>query len=207
MFSFNKRKIGQTRFSRMRAVIAFWLGISLFILASNLKNTQFASVSAQSLRPNDVAAQVYQLIPELPLENQYLSQETQEIATNNTLISRFIRYHQYVKSRPVKFRLDWKFTIADYLEANEPISYERYPGSKTLTTHPLKSDRTAIYNLSRSQRNQLIDTLVSIYNPDTSSSPNTTTEPTKPSPNNSNTAPRLPKPGDADLLRLKSTNS
>ena len=136
-------------------------------------------------------------LSELSLENQYLSQETQERATDNTLISRLIRYHQYVKSRPVKFRLDWKFTIADYLEANEPISYDRYPGSKTLTTHPLEGDRAVIYNLSRSQRNQLIDTLVNIYNPTTAPTANPTTE----SPSNSNNAPRLPQPGDADLLR------
>ena len=202
MLGVNYQRIIQlNRASLMKTVITFFLGIMLFTVVSNLKNIQLSPVVAQSLRPNDVAARVYQLIPELPLENQYLSQETQEIATNNTLISRFIRYHQYVKSRPVKFRLDWKFTMADYLEANELISYDRYPGSKTLTTHPLESDRAAIYNLSRSQRNQLIDTLVSIYNPDTSSTSNTITEPTKPSPNNSINAPRLPQPGDADLLR------
>ena len=194
----NYRKISQmSGLSRIKTLITFFVGIILFVAASNIKNVQLSSVSAQSLRPNDVAAQVYQLIPELSLENQYLSQETQERAENNTLISRLIRYHQYVKSRPVKFRLDWKFTIADYLEANEPISYERYPGSKTLTTHPLEGDRAVIYNLSRSQRNQLIDTLVKIYNPTTASTANPTTE----SPNNSNNAPQLPQPGDADLLR------
>ncbi|WP_144053223.1 hypothetical protein [Xenococcus sp. PCC 7305] len=171
------------------------------MLASNLRDVQLSSVSAQSLRPNSVAEQVYQLIPELPLENQYLSQETREVATNNTLISRFVRYHQYVKSRPVKFRLDWKFTIADYLEANEPISYDRYPGSKTLSNHPLEGDRAVIYNLSRSQRNQLIDTLVSIYNPTSSEVPKTTNDSSNPSNNNSNNRPRLPQPGDADLLR------
>ena len=206
MLGVNYRRIRQWgRVSLIKTVITFFLGIILSIVAGNIKNIPFSLVYAQSLRPEMVAEQVYQLIPELPQENQYLSLETKEVATKNTLVSRFIRYHQYVKNRPVKFRLDWKFTIADYLKANEQISYDRYPGAKTLTTHPLESDRAVIDNLSRSQRNQLIDTLVSIYNPDTSSTPNTTTEPTKPSPNNSNTAPRLPKPGDADLLRLKST--
>ena len=131
------RKIGQIRLSRIKRLIAFWLGIMLFTIISNLKSTQLSPVQAQSLRPNSVAEQIYQLIPELPLENQYLSQETKEVATNNTLVSRLIRYHQYVKSRPVKFRLDWQFTMADYLESNEQISYDRYPGSKTLTNHPL----------------------------------------------------------------------
>ena len=202
MLGVNYRGIGQLgRFSLIKTVIIFFIGIILSIVARDIKNTLFSPVYAQSLRPEMVAEQVYQLIPELAQENQYLSQETQEVATKNTLVSRFIRYHQYVKSRPVKFRLDWQLTIADYLKANEQISYARYPGSKTLTTHPLESDRAVIDNLSRSQRNQLIDTLVSIYNPDTSSTPNTTTEPTKPSSNNSNTAPRLPQPGDADLLR------
>ncbi len=199
MLGFNHR-IG--RVSLIKTVVTFFLGIILFILASNIKNVQLSSVTAQSLRPNDVAAQVYQLLPELPLENQYISQETQEIAPQNTLVSRFIRYHQYVKNRPVKFRLDWKFTIADYLEANEQISYERYPGSRTLTTHPLKSDRAVIYNLSRSQRNQLINTLVSIYNPNLNSNTDSTTEPTNSSTNNnSDNSPQLPQPGDAELLR------
>lgn len=184
--------------SLVKITIIFFLGIILFIIAGNINSISSSSVSAQSLRPNSVAEEVYQLLPELPLENQYLSQETQETASKNTLISRFIRYHQYVKSRPVKFRLDWKLTIADYLEANELISYDRYPGNKTLTTHPLEGDRAVIYNLSRSQRNQLIDTLVSIYNPSTAASPNTITEPTNSSPKK---APRLPQPGDADLLR------
>ncbi|MGK7897130.1 MAG: hypothetical protein AB4372_26825 [Xenococcus sp. (in: cyanobacteria)] len=201
MLSVNDRQIAPTRSSAIKTVISFFLGIILFTVAGSLKNVQYSSVSAQSLRPNDVAAQVYQLLPELPLENQYISQETQELATNNTLISRFIRYHQYVKNRPVKFRLDWKFTIADYLESNEQISYERYPGSRTLTTHPLKGDRAVIYNLSRSQRNQLINTLVSIYNPNTSATPNSTTDSTTSSPNNSHNSPQLPQPGDAELLR------
>ena len=201
MLGVKYRKIDRTRASVIKTIISFCFGIMLFIVASNFKNIQLSPVVAQSLRPNDVAAQVYQLIPELPLENQYLSQETQEVATNNTLVSRFIRYHQYVKSRPVKFRLDWKFTIADYLEANELIAYDRYPGSKTLTIHPLEKDRAAIYNLSRSQRNQLIDTLVSIYNSSSTSTPGSTTETTQPSPSNSDNAPRLPQPGDADLLR------
>ena len=202
MLGVKYREIPQLgKVSLVKITIIFFLGIILFIVAGNVNNLPSSSVSAQSLRPNSVAEQVYQLIPELPLENQYLSQETQETATNNTLISRFIRYHQYVKSRPVKFRLDWKLTIADYLEANELISYDRYPGNKTLTTHPLEGDRAVIYNLSRSQRNQLIDTLVSIYNPGQPASSNRTTEPANSSNNNSNNTPRLPQPGDADLLR------
>lgn len=195
------RTTSRWRLLGIKTIVTFFCGIILFILASNIKNVQLSSVTAQSLRPNEAAAQVYQLMPQLPLENQYLNQETQEIATDNTLISRLIRYHQYVKNRPVKFRLDWKFTIADYLEANEQISSERYPGSKTLTTHPLESDRSAIYNLSRSQRSQLVDTLVSIYNLDGGSTPNRTREPSNSPADNSNNTPRLPQPGDADLLR------
>ena len=196
-----RRTTSRWRVLQIKTVVTFFCGIILFILASNIKNVQLSPVTAQSLRPNEAAAQVYQLMPQLPLENQYLNQETQEIAPDNTLISRLIRYHQYVKNRPVKFRLDWKFTIADYLEANEQISSERYPGSKTLTTHPLESDRSAIYNLSRSQRSQLVDTLVSIYNLDGGSNPNRTIEPSNSPADNSNNAPRLPQPGDADLLR------
>ena len=201
MLGGNYREIHQLgKVSVKKMVIIFFLGMILFIIAGSINHIPLSSVTAQSLRPNSVAEQVYQLRPEIPLENQYLSQETRETAANNTLMSRFVRYHQYVKSRPVKFRLDWKLTIADYLESNEVISYDRYPGSKTLTTHPLEGDRAVIYNLSRSQRNQLIDTLISIYNPGTTSNPNST-EPANSSTNNGDNEPRLPQPGDANLLR------
>ncbi len=159
-------------------------------------------VVAQTLRPEEVAAQVYRTIPSLPQENQYFSQETGEVDADNTLISRLIRYHQYVKNRPLSYRLDWKLTLADYFGVNEPIRDFRYPGSSTLQLNPLEGDRAVITNLSRRQRNELVDTLIGIYNgqqPNNSTS-DVSPEQSQPSSNDSNPLPPLPQPGDADLL-------
>ena len=183
--------------------------ISKLVLATFVCSSSFFAQShrhtsmaiAQTLRPEAAATKVYQSIPSLPQENQYLSQETGEVDADNTLISRLIRYHQYVKNRPLNYRLDWKLTLADYLSVNEPIRDFRYPGSSTLQLNPLESDRAVIDSLSRSQRNELIDVLVGIYNgqqPNNSTS-NVSPE-NKPSSENSNSLPQLPQPGDADLL-------
>ena len=156
---------------------------------------------AQNLRPEVVAAEVYKNIPSLPQENQYLSQETGEVDTDNTLISRLIRYHQYVKNRPPNYRLDWKLTLADYLGVNEPIRDFRYPGSSTLQLNPLESDRAVIDRLSRSQRNELVDILVSIYNGQQPNNPTTNdSQENSSSSEESKPLPKLPQPGDADLL-------
>ena len=158
-------------------------------------------VNAQNLRPETVAAEVYQIFPSLSSENQYFSQETKEVDADNTLISRLIRYHQYVKNRPLKYRLDWKLTLADYFGVNEPIREFRYPGSSTLQSNPLEGDRAVIKSLSRLQRNQLVDTLVSIYSgqQQNSSQPNSPAS-DRSLPSNSSPLPQLPQPGDADLL-------
>ena len=159
-------------------------------------------VSAQLPRPNQAAIAVYQAIPGLPLENQYISVKTGEIAADNTLFSRLIRYHQYIKNRPLIYRLDWQLTFADYLQVNETMFAVRYPGNQTLTINPLDNDRKAIANLTRSQRNQIIDTLLAIYNPNSESSsptkPSVTPQP--PTPENRDDTLQLPQPGDAELL-------
>jgi hypothetical protein len=190
-------------------LIAVSLGMLFPLIGVNfLANHSRNSVSAQNLRPEMAAAEVYQQLKQFPRANQYLRKETGKIDPDNTLVSRIIRYHQYVKSRPVDYRLDWQLTMADYLGVNEPISESRYPGSQTLIVNPLQSgqseglalrDRKIIQNLTRTQRNQLIDTLVSIYNPQTSSTNNSNPLPSS-SPSNSTSQPRLPQPGDAQLL-------
>ncbi|MDJ0576040.1 MAG: hypothetical protein QNJ65_12845 [Xenococcaceae cyanobacterium MO_234.B1] len=174
----------------------FCWGMILFLALSLV-----SPVLAQLPRPDDVAAKVYQRIPDFPLENQYVSQETGEIASDNTLLSRLIRYHQYIKNRPLIYRLDWQLTFADYLQVNETMFENRYPGNQTLTTNPLNNDRKAIANLSRSQRNQLIDTLLAIYNPTPEPVPQApSVTPQPPTRENRDNSPRLPQPGDAELL-------
>lgn len=182
-------------------ILAFCLGIFIS-LVGNLDPIRLLSpVLGQDIRPEMVAELVYQRLPNLPLENEYISKTTNQVATNSTLMLRFIRYHEYVKSRPVKYRLDWQLTFADYFDLNEPIQTDRYPGFDTLTASPLESDRAIITKLTRAQRNQLIDTLLAIYNPQTETpaqQPATTpnNSPTQRKPN----TPVLPQPGDADLL-------
>lgn len=160
------------------------------------------------------AQQIYAQLPGLPLENQYISRDTGEPATENTLVRRLIVYHLLVKGRPPFYRLDWKLTLADYLGANELMFQDAYPGADDLQTNPLAGDRAAIAALTRQQRDDLVLTLVRVYNPnydtettateagepseDMTSSPSSETA----SPSNSNNLPSLPQPGDADLLRF-----
>jgi hypothetical protein len=160
-------------------------------------------VSAQSLRPEDVAVIVYQRLPYLPKENKYIRLETGSVAEDHTLVSRLVRYHQDVEKRPTRFRLDWKLTLADYLGVNEPMKPERYPGSTTLTANPIESDRQAIQKLNRRQREELVDILVSLYRPQQADTQPTPPKPT-PAPSSADTPkrPTLTKPGDAQLLLM-----
>ena len=114
------------------------------------------------INPAMTAAQVYEQLPDLPLENQYISSDTGESAAENTLASRIIRYHIYIKERPTNFRLDWKLTLADYLGAFERISADRYP-DYGLRENPLTGDRTVIQALSREQRDRLVNALYEVF--------------------------------------------
>jgi hypothetical protein len=117
-------------------------------------------LKAQDVRAGDAWQQVYQQLPDFPRENQYVSRESGKVAENNTLIGRLIRYHIYIKSRPVNFRLDWKLTLADYLGANERMPAATYPSADTLRTNPMQGDIAVIRSLDRTQRDALVQTLV-----------------------------------------------
>ncbi|TVQ23880.1 MAG: hypothetical protein EA367_02055 [Leptolyngbya sp. DLM2.Bin15] len=153
---------------------------------------------------------IYQALPTLPFENHYISRATGEVATDNTLVGRIVQYHVNIRRRSPLFRLDWKLTLADYLGVNEWIDTGTYPGATTLNENPLEGDRQAIVDLSRAQRDELVEVLVLLFNPSyisnlqatpihdlsspTSSTPST---PTAPPPSS---LPPLPQPGDAQLL-------
>ena len=111
--------------------------------------------------PEAIAVQIYQQLPELPLENQYLG-ESGETAVNNTLVARLIRYHLYVQDRPTNFRLDWKLTIADYLGAFERIDEAQYP-SQGLQQNPMAADITAIESLDVQLRDRLVNSLYQAF--------------------------------------------
>ncbi|MGI0480455.1 hypothetical protein ACN4EE_06660 [Geminocystis sp. CENA526] len=157
-------------------------------------------VLAQRLTPEVVAQKVYEKIPDLPKGNDYISVSSGERAIENTLVSRMIRYHEFVKARPLTYRLDWKLTLADYLRKNEIIDEQRYPGRSTLTQNPLEFDRAIIDRLTMQQREELVNVLVSIYNP----TPEETKGENRSKPSESSSPPSsgfvLPQPGDANLL-------
>ncbi len=121
-------------------------------------------VVAQRIASSDAWRQVYQRLPEFPLENKYVSKKTRKVSENHTLARRLIRYHVYIKGRAPNTRLDWKLTLADYLGANEIMYDSSYPGSDTLRKNPIDGDRAAIARLDRPQRNTLIQVLVNIFN-------------------------------------------
>jgi hypothetical protein len=166
------------------------------------------STVAQRFEESEAWRQIYQQLPDLPLENQYVSRETGKVSEDNTLVGRLIRYHIYVKGRPPNYRLDWKLTLADYLGANERVVPETYPSGTAFRTNPVVGDTTAINNLNRAQRDALVQALVNVFAPATNS--DTTPEPSPvaspspqipPSPPPPPAFPREPQPGDAHLLQ------
>ncbi len=160
-----------------------------------------SSAIVQVPRPTEVWPQVYERLPDVPLENNYVSGETGEADAENTLVGRLVRYHFYVKRRPPNFRFDWKLTVADYLGANELMQESVYPGYESLKENPMEGDRQAIKSMTRDLRNALVDVLVEIfggYTPEEENSSPPTPDISEPS---TPRLPPLPQPGDADLLR------
>lgn len=161
--------------------------------------------AAQFSIPEDASQRVYERLPNLPRENQYVSKETGKVDERNTLATRLMRYHIFVKRRPPMYRLDWKLTLADYIGANEYLVESQYPSANTLNQNPMESDRAAIEKLTRAERDTLVNVLVSIFNPNRNpQAPGSTssTSPSQPTPTapNPEATPSLPQPGDAQLL-------
>jgi hypothetical protein len=159
------------------------------------------------VRVQEIGSQVYQQLPNLPSENRYISQETGEVAENDTLVERFIRYHLYTKGRSPLSRFDWKLTVADYLGVNEVMFENQYPSGDKFTENPMVGDRQAMNDLTRAERNDLVNSIVRLLNPNFPAdfSPPPATGPSESSPEQSprtNPLPSQPQPGDADLLKL-----
>ncbi|NET47216.1 MAG: hypothetical protein F6K09_00285 [Merismopedia sp. SIO2A8] len=178
-----------------------WLPEIRDISVSNLIGSY--SANAQFFRPQDAGSKVYERLPDFPLENQYIKAETGEVDTDNTLADRLIRYHLYVKNRPPNYRFDWKLTMADYLGAHDYLEESVYPGNNTLQENPIDGDRAVIENLTRTQRDALIEVLVSIFNPNRPS-PDKPVPEVLPAPTtnpNLRRGPLQAEPGDAQLLK------
>lgn len=176
-----------------------------------------APANPQRIRLEDIGPQVYQAVPSIPLENEYVSRDTGDVSPDNTLVSRLVRYHIYTKNRPITYRLDWKLTLADYLGANERMDVDAYPSATSLRTNPMSGDVTAIRSLTRAQRNALVNALVNAFNPNAiTSEPQPETDPAltapvesvpaqpatpPPAPPSNPRFPPQPQPGDAQLLQ------
>jgi len=131
----------------------------------------------QRIRSDDLWRVVYERIPDLPKENQYVSLETGKVNPDNTLVGRLIRYHIYTKGRPPIFRLDWKLTLADYLEVNGTMDTADYPGVNQVRGNPAPGDIAAIKKLNRVQRDALLQALVDVFTAQTSGLPDNRTPP------------------------------
>ena len=152
----------------------------------------------QAVRVQDAWRLVYQQLPDVPKENNYVSKASGKVDPENTLVSRLIRYHVFVKGRPANYRFDWKLTLADYLGATPDYLIEEvYPGADSLRENPMERDRAAIQRLNRAQRDALVQALVNTFNGNVSSS----VAPASVKPERS-PAPVVPppQPGDARLL-------
>lgn len=182
----------------LNLVVTMLTIIGLIVLGSGVEKNQISLFNpqpalSQSVSPRDIWRQVYQQLPNLPLENKYISKETRKVASDNTLVTRLINYHVYVKGRAPNYRLDWKLTLADYLGANDIMWEEAYPGFENLRKNPIEGDRAAIQRLNRQQRNALIQTLVNAFTAN-SSAPGSRTplQPsTEPSPTGRQNSPPL----------------
>jgi hypothetical protein len=159
---------------------------------------------AQESAPREVRIQdawkfVYERLPDLPIENNYISKETGKVDPNNTLVGRLIRYHVFVKGRPPNYRFDWKLSLADYLGATPDYLVESvYPGSDVLRENPIERDRAAIQALNRAQRDALVQALVDVFSENSGEK----RAPALPETQKRSNSPEIPQPqpGDAKLL-------
>jgi hypothetical protein len=192
----------------LHLTIATLTGVCLFLWKAEVRDPSVFKLmglkpaTAQIWRTEDVWRQVYERLPNLPQENQYVSKETGQVNPDDTLVSRLIRYHVYTKSRPPNYRFDWKLTMADYLGANELLMESQYPSNNTLRENPMEGDRSAIQKLSRTERDALVNVLASVFNPNRTetSAPTPSASPPPETTPNPRATPSLPKKGDARLL-------
>jgi hypothetical protein len=189
------------------------MGLSIAMTGSlePLNRVEAQAAQVVRVRTEGVWKLVYQRLPELPLENQYVNKDTRRAEPENTLIGRLIRYHVFVKGRSAWLRFDWKLTLADYLGVNEPIEEATYPSGGTLRSNPYAGDIAAIRRLTRAQRESLGQTLVEAFAPQVArpappssiATPQPSSSPTSPPPTSPEPAvvPPLQGPGAAQLLK------
>ncbi|HIK16037.1 MAG TPA: hypothetical protein IGS53_12235 [Leptolyngbyaceae cyanobacterium M33_DOE_097] len=189
-----------------RRFTTFWVGLlfsfsltGLLVHPSLQLGGATPAIAQNRVQLDQAWRSVYQQLPDIPKENQYISAETNQVDENDTLVGRLIRYHLYEKQRPPFFRLDWKLTLADYLGVNELMEPTTYPSAKQLKINPMEGDIAAIKRLNRAQRNALVQALTDAFSsvrPAQFQDNSPTAKPTA-----TPKAPSVKGPGGADLLR------
>lgn len=175
--------------------------------SQNLPNPNLPRpIVTQTVRIQMVSRLIYTQMPGFPPENQYLNRRTGVVDTEDTLVNRLIRYHVVTKNRAPMLRFDWRMTLADYLDVNEPMIEDRYPGTDTLQPEPMRNDRAAVSRLTPAQRTNLINLLVAAFTP-VAIEPARIIFPTPaptivPTPTLAPRGLQLPQPGDAEFLRF-----
>lgn len=205
------------QFKHQHSLVPVYRWLGGFVLCMGTLGLMSGMALAQSQTPTAIAKSVYEHLPNLPLENQYIRSETNKQAVESTLVSRLIAYHVSVKGRSPLYRLDWKITLADFLGANDYIVEETYPGKAFLKSNPMQKDQAALQKLTRTERNALIQSLVDGFvggrTASTSAAPDAKPGPAKPA--SASTQPKseprvefpaLAAPGGADALKQPPTS-
>jgi hypothetical protein len=151
------------RMARVLVVVIFTAALLLIGKGQSFPGLGGTPAIAQLIRTEGIWRQVYEKLPDLPKENQYISKDTGKVASEDTLVGRLIRYHLYTKQRLPFSRLDWKLTFADYLGVYGLLTEADYPSQAKLTKSPMENDVAAIRRLNRVQRDALIQTLVDVF--------------------------------------------
>lgn len=148
---------------RKQALLPGLLGIAVAVLLGS------GPAYAQLRLIPQAARQVYEALPDLPLENTYTPINPNDggpAPEEDTLVRRMMIYHLQVAGRSPTDRFDWQLTLADYFDANEPIIAQRYPGADRLTVNPYAQDKAAVQALNRQQRQALLEALVLAFGGD-----------------------------------------
>ena len=151
---------------KIRIFLAIALGVGWTLASGAFPNQGLLAQEPtmfQRFRTENVWRQVYEQLPDLPKENNYVNTETGEVDPNNTLVGRLIRFHIYTQGRPPLYRFDWKLTFADYLGVTGAIDEETYPSANRLRPNPAERDVAVIRSLNRVQREALIQALVDAF--------------------------------------------
>jgi hypothetical protein len=158
-----------------------------------------AAAQQPYVSPESIATQFYQRVPNFPKLDQYKVSDP-KVPNSSTLVERFVQYHTSVKGRSPLFRFDWKISLADYLGLNDFIDGRTYPGKSYLAINPMQDDRAALRQLTRPQRELLVQTLMNIFTRDSRAvSP---AEPATPAPTASPTAVQ-PDPAVSERGKLQ----